>query len=81
MMLDWNAYPAELGARVKEMSRLAPNAIAGFVALDNGANKTSHLDAKTRELIAVAIAVTTRATAASECTPIAPSMLVQPAKK
>ena len=60
MMLDWNAYPAELSARVKEMSQLAPHAVAGFVALDRGANKTTHLDAKTRELIAVAIAVTTR---------------------
>jgi AhpD family alkylhydroperoxidase len=60
MMLDWNAYPAELNARVKEMSKLAPNAVAGFIALDKGANKTIHLDAKTRELIAVAIAVTTR---------------------
>ena len=60
MMLDWNAYPAELSARVKEMSLLAPNAVTGFIALDKGANKTAHLDAKTRELIAVAIAVTTR---------------------
>jgi AhpD family alkylhydroperoxidase len=57
MMLDWNAYPAELSARVKEMSLLAPNAVTGFMALDKGANKTTHLDAKTRELIAVAIAV------------------------
>ena len=60
MMLDWNAYSAELSARVKEMSLLAPNAVTGFIALDKGANKTTHLDAKTRELIAVAIAVTTR---------------------
>jgi AhpD family alkylhydroperoxidase len=60
IMLDWKAYPAELCARVKEMSQLAPNAVAGFIALDKGANKTVHLDAKTRELIAVAFAVTTR---------------------
>jgi AhpD family alkylhydroperoxidase len=60
MMLDWNAYPAELSARVKEMSLLASNAVTGFIALDRGANKTIHLDAKTRELSAVAIAVTTR---------------------
>ena len=59
-MLDWNTYPAEISARVKEMSRLAPNAVAGFLALDKGANNTSHLDAKTRELIALAVAVTTR---------------------
>jgi len=42
------------------MSRLAPNAGAGFVAFDNSNNKTTLLDAKTRELIAAAIAVTTR---------------------
>jgi AhpD family alkylhydroperoxidase len=60
MMLDWNAYPAELTTRVNEMSQLAPNAVAGFIALDEGASKTTHLDAKTRELIAIAIAVTTR---------------------
>jgi AhpD family alkylhydroperoxidase len=60
MMLDWNAYPAELHARLKEMALLAPNAASGFWALSNGANKTTHLDAKTRELIALAIAVTTR---------------------
>jgi AhpD family alkylhydroperoxidase len=53
MMLDWNAYPAELNARVKEMAHLAPNAVAGFIALDKGANKSILLDAKTRELIAV----------------------------
>ena len=60
MMLDWNVYPGQLSARVKKTSQLAPNAVAGFIALDNGANKTTHLDAKTRELIAVAVAVTTR---------------------
>jgi AhpD family alkylhydroperoxidase len=38
----------------------AADPVAGFVALDRGANKTPHLDAKTRELIAVAIAVTMR---------------------
>jgi hypothetical protein len=34
MMFNWNDYPAELSARVKEMSKLAPNAVAGFFALD-----------------------------------------------
>jgi len=60
MMLDWNAYPEQVHARIKEMSRFAPNAVAGFFALANGASKTTYLDAKTRELIAIAIAVTTR---------------------
>ena len=42
------------------MAVTTPNAVAGFIALDKGASKTTHLDAKTRELIAIAIAVTTR---------------------
>ena len=60
MMLDWNAYLEQVSDRVKEMSQFAPNATAGFMALANGASKTTYLDAKTRELIAIAIAVTTR---------------------
>ena len=59
-MFDWNTYPAELSKRVKEMSQLARNVVAGFFALDRGANKTTYSDTKTRELIAIAIAVTTR---------------------
>ena len=60
MMLDWNAYLEQVSACVKEVSQFAPSAAAGYVALANSANKTTHLDAKTRELIAIAIAVTTR---------------------
>jgi AhpD family alkylhydroperoxidase len=58
MMPDWNAYLGQLSARIKELSQLAPDAVAGFNELKAGANKTPHLEAKTRELIA--IAVTTR---------------------
>ena len=58
MMLDWNAYLEQVSACVKEVSQFAPSAAAGYIALANGANKTTYLDAKTRELIA--IAVTTR---------------------
>jgi AhpD family alkylhydroperoxidase len=60
MMPDWNAYLGQLRARIKEMSQLAPSAVAGFNELKTGANNTPHLDVKTRELIAIAIAVTTR---------------------
>jgi len=60
MMLDWNAYLEQVSACVKEVSQFAPSAAAGYIALANGANKTTYLDAKTRELIAIAIAVTTR---------------------
>ena len=62
MMLDWNTYLEQVSACVKEVSQFAPSAAAGYIALANGANRTTHLDAKTRELIAIAIAiaVTTR---------------------
>jgi hypothetical protein len=40
MMLDWNVYSAELSVRAKEMSKLAPNAVAGFIALNAGAALT-----------------------------------------
>ena len=79
-MFEWNAYPAKLNARVKELSQLAPNAIAGFFALDKGASKTAHLDAKTRELIALAVAVTTRCDGCIGVHTV-PSRPVQPARK
>ncbi|MCS6890495.1 MAG: carboxymuconolactone decarboxylase family protein [Rhodovarius sp.] len=57
---DWNGYSAALRARGKEFAALAPEAMKGFTALTRGAAATTHLDAKTRELIALAVAVTTR---------------------
>jgi alkylhydroperoxidase/carboxymuconolactone decarboxylase family protein YurZ len=56
------------------MSLLAPNAVAGFIALD----KTTHLDAKTRELIAVAIAVTTRCDGCPRCAKNGPDLRPAP---
>lgn len=57
---DWDGYHAALGARGKEFAALHPEAVKGFSALSRGAATTKHLDAKTRELIAIAVAVTTR---------------------
>ncbi|WP_338144468.1 carboxymuconolactone decarboxylase family protein [Neoroseomonas marina] len=59
-MKDWPAYSATLRDRGKELGQLHPEIVKGFVALNNGAAKTQHLDAKTRELIALAVAITTR---------------------
>ncbi|MFL1464332.1 carboxymuconolactone decarboxylase family protein [Roseococcus sp. DSY-14] len=57
---DWDGYNAALRARGKELSALHPEMVKGFGALSRGASTTTHLDAKTRELIALAVAVTTR---------------------
>lgn len=57
---DWDSYSEGLRARGKELSALHPQLMKGFSALSRGASTTRHLDAKTREMIALAVAVTTR---------------------
>jgi AhpD family alkylhydroperoxidase len=59
-MLDWISYRDELLGRIGEMGKLSPGTLAGYQALSSAGDKTGHLDAKTRELIALAVAVTTR---------------------
>lgn len=56
---DWPAYNAALREQGKAMTTLHPDLVKGFSALSAGAAKTQFLDAKTRELIALAVAVTT----------------------
>lgn len=57
---DWDSYSEGLRARGKELSALHPELMKGFSALSRGASTTRYLDAKTREMIALAVAVTTR---------------------
>ncbi|AXY21763.1 MULTISPECIES: carboxymuconolactone decarboxylase family protein [Komagataeibacter] len=59
-MTDWNAYRAHLGQSVTAFATLAPDTMKGIQTLDHAAARTGRLDAKTRELIALAVAVTTR---------------------
>ena len=59
-MMDWNGYREQLMNRVGELGKLSPDTIAGYQALSGAGKKTNRLDAKTRELIALAVAVTTR---------------------
>jgi AhpD family alkylhydroperoxidase len=59
-MLDWIAYKKELGPRIGEVGKLSPDTLAGYQTLSGAGAKTNHLDAKTRELIALAVSVTTR---------------------
>ena len=59
-MLNWNEYRNELSTRIGDLAKLSPGTLAGYKALADAGAKTGHLDAKTRELIALAVAVTTR---------------------
>ncbi|MCJ0764650.1 carboxymuconolactone decarboxylase family protein [Variovorax terrae] len=59
-MLDWIDYRKQLLGRIGEIGRLSPDTLKGYQALSGAGEKTGHLDAKTRELIALAVSVTTR---------------------
>lgn len=59
-MLNWPDYRKELLGRIGEIGKLSPDTVAGYQTLSKAGQKTGHLDAKTRELIALAVAVTTR---------------------
>ena len=59
-MLNWNNYQNELLGRVGEFAQLSPDTIVGYQALAGAGKKTGRLDEKTRELISLAVAVTTR---------------------
>ena len=59
-MLNWNGYRQELLGRIGELGKLSPDTLAGYRTLSAAGKKTGHLDAKTRELIALAVSVTNR---------------------
>lgn len=60
MMMDWNAYTAQIGAAVREMSAANPELVKAYASLHHATAKSTRLDARTRELIALAVAVTLR---------------------
>jgi AhpD family alkylhydroperoxidase len=60
MLIDTQSYAPRLMDAIGELGASAPATLAGFEALDGAAAKDGVLDAKTRELIALAVAVTTR---------------------
>jgi AhpD family alkylhydroperoxidase len=59
-MMDWNTYRSQVTATVGELSKLSPDTVRGYATLSAAGTKTNHLDAKTRELIALAVAVALR---------------------
>src|SRR5882672_6291383 len=59
-MHDWNNYRNQLLAAATGLGKLSPDTVRGYGILGGAGEKTGHLDAKTRELIALAVAVTLR---------------------
>ncbi len=59
-MLNWLDYRKKLFGRIGEFAAVAPDTVKGYQTLSKAGEKTGHLDAKTRELIALAVSVTTR---------------------
>jgi len=57
-MLDWNAYQQQLIASIAQIGKSSPDTVRGYRELSDAGAKTGKLDAKTRELIALAVAVT-----------------------
>lgn len=59
-MRDWNGYRDTLLEKVGDFAKLSPDVTRGLHTIETSAAKTGHLDPKIHELIALAVAVTTR---------------------
>jgi len=59
-MLDWNLYRKQIISGVAGLAKLTPDTLRGYSAMGAAGQKTGHLDARTRELIALAVAVSLR---------------------
>jgi len=59
-MLNWNEYRDQVNAAVKELSKANPDIVRAHAGLNAANAKSTRIDVKTRELIALAVAVTLR---------------------
>jgi AhpD family alkylhydroperoxidase len=60
MILDWNEYEKQVIAGVGGLAKLSPDSIRGYKLLSDANSKNSLLGEKVRQLISLAVAVTTR---------------------
>lgn len=60
MHKDWPEMATELSAAIKQVRMGAPEVMKGFSAMAQAATQSGALDARTKELIALAIAVAIR---------------------
>jgi AhpD family alkylhydroperoxidase len=59
-MLDWNAYRKQLASTVVEIAKTSGDIVKGYRTLHTAHTAQGALDPKTRELVALAVAVTLR---------------------
>ena len=57
-MIDWNKYHDQVRQGIAGIGRANPDIVRGYRMLSDSGKKTDLLGAKTRELIALAVAVT-----------------------
>jgi AhpD family alkylhydroperoxidase len=58
MMLDWNGYLQQITATIGDIAKISPDIVRGYSTIGRAGQKTGKLDDKTREPIALAVAVT-----------------------
>ncbi|MDE1993806.1 MAG: carboxymuconolactone decarboxylase family protein [Rhizobiaceae bacterium] len=59
-MQDWNAYRDALINRVGNFAKLSPDVLRSLNTIEGSGSKTGKLEPKMHEIIALAVAVTTR---------------------
>lgn len=59
-MQEWNSYRETLIGRVGDFAKLSPDVLRGLNTIEGSGNKTGHLEPKMHEIVALAVAVTTR---------------------
>lgn len=59
-LMDWKTYRNSLLGRIGEFGKLSPDSVGGYLMASGAGAKTGHLNEKTRQLISLAVAVTTR---------------------
>lgn len=60
MIRDWKEYKGQIVGAVKEIAAANPELVKAYAAFHHANSASKHLDAKTRELIALGVAVTLR---------------------
>lgn len=58
--MDWNENRTHLLANVGELQKLSPDTVKGYLTVSGAGRKTAQMDEKIRQLISLAVAVTTR---------------------
>ncbi|MFD0978080.1 alkylhydroperoxidase AhpD family core domain-containing protein [Tropicimonas sediminicola] len=55
--MDWNSYLDDMKGNLREMHKSAPETMKGFGALEKGVTSGTATDHKTKELVALGIAI------------------------